>query len=60
VTDEVRWPADDLLEEGDGVLRHLLVGDRAVDVGGAAVAAPVGPQHPEPIDEAGEVGLKGA
>jgi hypothetical protein len=60
VTDQVRRPADDLLEEGDRVLRHLLVGDRAVDVGGAAVAAPVGPEHPEALHQAGEVDRKGA
>ena len=60
VADQVGRPADDLFQEGDRVLGHQLVGERAGDVGGAAVAAPVGPQDPEVFDQAGEVALEGA
>jgi hypothetical protein len=60
VADQVGRPPDDLFEEGDGFGAHLVVGDRPGDVGGAAVAAPVGPVHPEPVGEAGEVALEGA
>jgi hypothetical protein len=60
VADQVRRPADDLLEEGDHVPRHQLVGERAVDVGGAAVAAAVGPEDPEVSGEAGDDDLEGA
>jgi hypothetical protein len=39
---EPRRPADDLLEEPDGVVGHQLVAERAVDIGGMAVAASLG------------------
>jgi hypothetical protein len=39
--EEVRRAADHVLEERDRVLRHQLVGDRALDVGRAPVAAPL-------------------
>ena len=51
--------ADDPFEEGDRVLGHDVIGDGAVDVGCAAVAATVGAKHAEMLSEHGHVLLKG-
>ncbi len=60
VAEQVRGPTDDLVEEGDGVLGHQVVGDRPGHVGGAAVTAAVRPEDPEVRGEAGQVVLPGA
>jgi site-specific recombinase XerC len=51
--------ADDLLEEGDRVLGHERIGDGALDVGGAPVTAPVGPEDVEVLGELGHIVLEG-
>ena len=53
-------PADHLLEEGDRVVGHPGVADRAVDVGRAAVAAAVGAVDAEVLGEARGVALERA
>ena len=60
VADQVGRPADNLLDVGDRVLGHLLVGDRAVDVGGPAVATAIGPEDLEVSGEAGDDDLEDA
>jgi hypothetical protein len=60
VADEIRRPTHDLLEEGDRVLRHLLVGDRAVDIRRAPVPAPVRPVDAEALRQRRDVPLEHA
>jgi AraC-like DNA-binding protein len=59
VPEQVRGSADDLLEEGDRLVGHDVVGDRAVDVGRATVTTPVGAKHAEALREGGQVLLEG-
>ncbi len=60
VAEQVRGAADDLLEEGDRVVGHPGVADRALDVGGAAVAAAVGAEHAEVLGEPRDVAVERA
>jgi hypothetical protein len=59
VAQQVGRAADDLLEEGDRVLRHELIGDGAFEVGGAPVPAPVGSENVKMLGELGHVLLEG-
>src|SRR5829696_7847290 len=55
VTEYVCRAADDLLKKRDRIPCHLLVGYRTLDVGRAAVSAPVGPGDVEVVRELGHV-----
>jgi hypothetical protein len=58
VADQVRWLADHGLQEGDGVVGHELVGDRALDVGGVAMATPLGGVEVEVFGQRGKLRLQ--
>ena len=58
-SDEMGGTVDDRLDEGDGVIGHVLTGERSYDVWRVPVAATLGKEEAVPRREIGSLGFPG-